>query len=303
MKLGAPVWPFQWHPPYEDAIRRIASLGYTQVELIAWNRQALEEYYTPARVRELRSLISDLGLTLSEFVSSAGAMASASAAERDGVVEYFKRYCAVARELGADTVNTVAPVPFGIRIPPLKQLPVTQIWTAEIPDGLDWQRGWEEFVDTVRRIMAIVEDAGLRYAMEPHPYRYVSNADGMLRLIDHVQSPALGINYDPSHTFPCGDMPQVAIYRLGSRVFHCHFSDNDALTNAHWRPGMGKIDWRAVLKALHQVGYTGTLSVELEDVPDVAHGQTTAGPKFDDEMRKSRKYLLEVSSGLGISWA
>ena len=36
MRLGAPVWPFQWNPPYEEAIRRIASLGFRSVELIAW---------------------------------------------------------------------------------------------------------------------------------------------------------------------------------------------------------------------------------------------------------------------------
>ena len=302
MKLGAPVWPFQWHPPYEDAIRRIAALGYRNVELIAWNRQALDEYYTPDRIRDLRLLMSDLGLSLSEFVSTAGGMASAEAAERDGVVEYFKRFCAVARELGTDTVNTVAPVPFSLRVPPLKNLPVTQVWTVDVPEGLDWGRGWEEFVETVRRVMEVVEHAGLRYAMEPHPYRYVANADGMLRLLDHVPSPALGINYDPSHTFPCGDMPHVAVYRLGSRVFHCHFSDNDALTNAHWRPGMGKIDWRALLKALHEVGFDGTVSVELEDVPEVANSQHAAGPLFDEEMRKSREYLIQVGEGLGFEW-
>jgi sugar phosphate isomerase/epimerase len=246
--------------------------------------------------------MGDLGLSLSEFVSTAGAMASAAAEERDGVVEYFKRYCAVARELGADTVNTVAPVPFSLPAPPLKNLPVSQVWSLEAPAGLDWDRNWHDFVETVRRIMAVVEDAGLRYAMEPHPYRYVANADGMLRLLDHVPSPALGINYDPSHTFPCGDMPHVAVYRLGSRVFHCHFSDNDALTNAHWRPGMGKIDWRALLQALRDVGYQGTLSIELEDVPEVANSQRPAGPRFDEEMRKSREYLLQASEGLGIAW-
>jgi sugar phosphate isomerase/epimerase len=292
--LGAPVWPFQWNPPYEDAVRRIAALGYRHVELIAWNAQALEEYYTPQRIRDLRALMGDLGLTLSEFVSTAGAMASTSAVERRGVVEHFKRFCAVARELGTGMVNTVAPVPFGLKVPPLKNLPIAQVWTLEIPDGLEWQRGWEEFVDTVREIMTVVEDAGLRYAMEPHPYRYVANADGMLRLLDHVPSPALGINYDPSHTFPCGDMPQIAIYRLGPRVLHCHFSDNDALTNAHWRPGMGKIDWAALLKALHDVGFEGTLSVELEDVPEVANSQRSAGPRFDEEMRLSRDYLLDL---------
>jgi sugar phosphate isomerase/epimerase len=273
------------------------------VELIAWDRRALEEYYTPERVRALRALLADLGLSLSEFVSTAAGMSALSAAEREAAVEYFKRFCEVARELGADTVNTVAPAPFGVRMPPLKSLPVTQVWTVEAPAGVDWRRGWEELVETVRRVMVIVEGAGLRYAMEPHPYRYVANADGMLRLLDHVPSPALGINYDPSHTFPCGDMPHIAVYRLGGRVFHCHFSDNDGLTNAHWRPGVGKIDWRSLLQALHETGFTGTVSIELEDVPDVAGGhQPTAGPLFDAEMRLSRDYLLQASDGLGIRW-
>jgi sugar phosphate isomerase/epimerase len=302
MRLGAPVWPFQWHPPYEVAVRRIAALGFQSVELIAWNETALADYYTPARVRELRALMDGLGLQLSEFVSTAAGMASPEAAQRDRVVEYFRRFCAVAVELGADTVNTVAPMPFSLAAPPLKQLPVSQVWTMAIPPGLDWQRGWQEFLDTVRRVVAVVAEAGLRYAMEPHPYRYVSNADGMLRLLDQVPSPALGINYDPSHTFPCGDLPHLAVLRLGDRVFHCHFSDNDALTNAHWRPGMGKIDWRALLSALHTVGFAGTISIELEDVPGVANAQRPATPEFDEEMRASRHYLRYVSGDLGIDW-
>jgi len=199
-------------------------------------------------------------------------------------------------------VNTVAPAPFNLRVPPLKSLPITQTWSIDVPGGLDWQRGWEEFVETVRRVVAVVEDAGLRYAMEPHPYRYVANADGMLRLLDHVPSPALGINYDPSHTFPCGDMPHLAVYRLGDRVFHCHFSDNDALTNAHWRPGRGKIDWRALLQALRDVGFAGTVSIELEDVPEVATAERPAGPAFEDEMWRSVDTLLQAAAELDIAW-
>ena len=37
MFFGAPVWPCKWHPPYDDAIKRIASLGFQGVELIAWS--------------------------------------------------------------------------------------------------------------------------------------------------------------------------------------------------------------------------------------------------------------------------
>ncbi len=302
MQLGAPVWPFQWNPPYEDAVRRIAGLGFRRVELIAWNAAALTEYYTPARVKDLRALMSDLGVQLSEFVGTAGRMASAVRSERNEVVDHFKRLCEVAQALGAPMVNTVAPMPFALSAPPLKLLPVTQRWSMPVPSGLGWDQNWRDFLDTLRSVMAVVEDAGLLYAMEPHPYRYVPHADGMLRVLDHVTSPALGINYDPSHTFPSGDMPHVAIYRLGSRVFHCHVSDNDAVTNAHWRPGMGKIDWRAMLTALRDVGFDGVVSIELEDVPGVANPGKAAGPEFDEEMRRSREALLAASEGLGVDW-
>src|SRR5579862_5963896 len=126
MRIGASVWPFQWNHPYEDALRRISGLGFRSVELIAWRPNVLEEYYTPQRIRELRSIMDGEGLVLSEFVSNASAMASPLAEERDALVEYFKRFCAVARELGTGMVNTVAPVPFKLTLPHLKTLPVTQ---------------------------------------------------------------------------------------------------------------------------------------------------------------------------------
>src|SRR5215212_951056 len=54
MKFGASIWPFQWDPPYEDGISRIASLGFEAVELIGWDRENLHDYYTPKKVKELR---------------------------------------------------------------------------------------------------------------------------------------------------------------------------------------------------------------------------------------------------------
>ena len=62
MKFGASIWPFQWDPPYEDGISRIASLGFEAVGLIGWNRQILQEYYTPKKVKELRTFVGDSGL-------------------------------------------------------------------------------------------------------------------------------------------------------------------------------------------------------------------------------------------------
>jgi len=42
--------------PYEDAIRRIAKLGFKGIELIAWDRKVLDEYYTQKKIGSLRNL-------------------------------------------------------------------------------------------------------------------------------------------------------------------------------------------------------------------------------------------------------
>jgi sugar phosphate isomerase/epimerase len=270
------------------------------VELIAWDRDTLDTHYTPGMIAELRSVLDGEGLVLSEFVSTPRGLASGDPQLRSAAIEHFKRAAEVAKSLGTDIINTVAPHPFELEMRPLVERPVAQTWTVDVPPGLDWSANWAQYVDMTRALCDICEDLGLRYALESHPYRWVCGALSMLRLIDHVGSPALGMNLDPSHMFPMGDMPHVAAYQLAGRVWHCHFSDNDGTTNAHWRPGKGKIDWRALLAALHDTGFTGTISIELEDVPGVGRPGQTATKEFDIENRLSAQYLSDICAELGI---
>ena len=300
MKFGAPVWPFQWDPPYEDTVRRIAKLGFKAVELIAWNRDVMNTYYTPQRIKDLRLLFDDLGVELSEFVSTPPGMASADPAARQAAVDHFKQLVEVGVALGAKLVNSVGPYPFELQFPRIMLKHVYQEWTLEFDPGLDWKQNWADYVVVVRQFCSICEDAGVKYALEPHPYRWMRNAASMMRLIDHVDSPALGMNFDPSHLFPMGEMSEAVIYEVGDRIFHTHFSDNDGTSNAHWRPGKGKIDWKGVLQALHAVGYDGVISIELEDVPGVAKPGQASTPAFDREMLLSKAYLAELGQELGL---
>jgi sugar phosphate isomerase/epimerase len=117
MKFGASIWPFQWDPPYKDGISRVASLGFEAVELIGWNRELLQEYYTSKKVEELRAFVEDAGLEISEFVSTPEGMASPDDKERDRAVEHFKRAVEVAVGLGTGIVNTVSAYPFDLKFP------------------------------------------------------------------------------------------------------------------------------------------------------------------------------------------
>jgi sugar phosphate isomerase/epimerase len=311
MKFGASVWPFKWDAPYDDGIKRIARLGFKAIELIAWDRAALDDYYTPHTIKHLRDMIASEGLALSEFVSTPPGMASPDKRIRDAAVDHFKRQVEVGVALGTNLINSVSAYPFDIRAPHITVLPHVQMFQVDYPPGLDWGQNWLDYVDVIRRCCAICEDAGVKYALEPHPHRYMANAAGMLRLIEHVQSPALGMNLDPSHLFPMGELPNSVVYQLGSRILHCHFSDNDGLTNVHWRPGKGKIDWAALMQALKAVGFDGVISIELEDVPGVSRGRAAmhgaygaavnAGEAFDAENVASVAYLRDMCDRLGIA--
>jgi sugar phosphate isomerase/epimerase len=310
MKFGASIWPFRWDPPYDDGIRRVAKLGFKAVELIAWTQAELNEYYTPQTIRHLRSVLADEGLELSEFVSTPRGMASPDKNVRQQAVDHFKKQVDIGVALGTNTINSVSHHPFELGFPHLTVLPHVQQFVADIPSGLDWRQNWSDYVDTLGQCVQFCVAAGARLALEPHPYRYMSSAASMLRLIDHIPSEALGMNLDPSHLFPCGDLPHMTVYQLGKRIFHCHFSDNDGLTNVHWRPGKGKIDWEALMQALKDVGFDGVISIELEDVPGVsrgvAHTQGAYGAKvfaenaFDQENVAAMNYIKDICTRLEI---
>ena len=67
MFLGVCIWTMMRNPPYEDTIREIADMGFKGVELIGWTEEAYREYYTHEKNKELKKLIADLGLTLTNF--------------------------------------------------------------------------------------------------------------------------------------------------------------------------------------------------------------------------------------------
>ena len=59
-----------------------------------------------------------------------------------------------------------------------------------------------------------------------------------------------------------------------------------------------------MLVALHDIGYDGVLSIELEDVPGRASADhPVAGAAFDRENRMAHDYLAQLAAQLGITVA
>jgi sugar phosphate isomerase/epimerase len=104
-----------------------------------------------------------------------------------------------------------------------------------------------------------------------------------------VPSPALGINYDPSHLIRMGIDPIRFLREFKDRVFHVHGKDARVYPERQYRagwefpadhtpgfgfggvvwrytlPGHGTCDWVCVFEILKAAGYAGCVSIELED--------------------------------------
>ncbi len=311
MRFGASVWPWKWDEPYDGAIRRIGRAGFRATELIAWDDGSFADYYTDQTVSELRKILDDEGMLLSQFVVKTPDLASPDPARRAATVDLFKRGVEKTVALGSPIINTVVHYPLALSFPALMDRPHMQTFSQKVPADLDWAQNWDDYITALRECARAAEDGGIRYSLEPHPFRYGANTEGLLRILEAVDSPAVGVNLDPSHLFPVGDLPHIAVYRLGSRVLHCHFSDNDGETNVHWRPGMGKIDWSHLLRALADTGFNGVISLEFEDIPGVSrgarddhgayHGNVEATAGFEEEYRIALSYLTGLAAGAGLS--
>ena len=82
------------------------------------------------------------------------------------------------------------------------------------------------------------------------------------------------------------------------------------MTNVHWRPGMGKIDWEKVLIALKETGFDGVISLEFEDVPGVSRGvrdvpgvykgNAVATSEFEKEYRLGLAFLTDLATSVGM---
>lgn len=92
-----------------------------------------------------------------------------------------------------------------------------------------------------------------------------------------LPSPALGIEFDPSHLYWQGIDHLRALRECQDRVYHVHAKDTEMLPEHQYRngingrsfrfrlPGYGEINWAHFISALDEIGYTGGVAIEHED--------------------------------------
>ncbi len=146
-------------------------------------------------------------------------------------------------------------------------------------------------VESFGELAPVLEASGAKLVIEgwPGPGALCCTPEGYRALFKEVSSPAMGINYDPSHLIRMHIDYLRFLDEFGSRVFHTHGKDTEVLEGAiyeygteqpptfakprpygamTWRytiPGHGVARWNEIVRLLVEKNYRGAISIELED--------------------------------------
>lgn len=265
MVYSAAVWAFDWAPPYEDAIKAIAETGCKGVELRIHTRDELQSYYTDERCEVLRKLMQDKGLVLTNLNFTPEGASGVGVDARAQAITDFRRVAELAKKLGTGLVTVAASYPFDIKPIDEHYKPSMQIWSVPVPAGADFNKNYADYLDTLRGFAAVCKETGLKMAIETIPLSWARNTDAILRLLEKLGEDNVGVSYDVANITMSGDLAEIFTYRLNKRIFNVQMADNHGVNNAHWRPGKGKNDFNALVRALDDVGYRGPVCLELGD--------------------------------------
>jgi sugar phosphate isomerase/epimerase len=151
----------------------------------------------------------------------------------------------------------------------------------------------ERLARMFREAVKAAADHGIRLAVENH---IDFTADEMLRLLEDVGSPWLGINFDTGNFLRLLDDPVKGMRKLARHVYATHIKDlkvQRGVAADEWYffsctpVGGGLVDNEELARLLRSAGYQGFLAVEIDFLhPDYGNDEDAAVGKSVRELRR-----------------
>ena len=288
MKYAISNWIYG-EEPIEVTFARLRRFGYDGVELTG----------EPDRydAGEVRRLAGDFGLS---FTSIAGMypwptdsrdLANPDPAVRGRAVQYLRRCVDFALGVGAPLVIVV---PSAVsKVAPVGFADDPQAWPVAV------HREWDYAVEAVRAAGEYAGRHGVMLAVEPinrYETFLVTTAAAGLRFVRDVELNSVKIHLDTFHMNIEEADPAEAVRRVGALLINFHVADSNREA-----VGQGHTDFRAILQALKDIGYTGALVLEpLPPVPNpyVAARLRTQADVHDRYAELSIRRLRDLEQAL-----
>lgn len=249
MKISYNTWAyssfFVWVPSYtlDETIKRIAGLGYDGIEIGAAAPHAYPPHLGADRRAQVRDLLQEHGIALSSMLPAPSGgpgnnPASPNIEERRATVEHYKELAELVAFWGGKT---------------LIYLPGWIIFGTSRRQAWAWSR------EVLTEVAHAIAHTGVTLVIEPtsHDTNLCVSADDAIELMQDVNLPNVKLMFDTFHVNYSREVNTDYVYKMGADLKHIHISDNDRLP-----PGMGVIDFPAVVDALIDIEFDGYLTME-----------------------------------------
>ena len=259
----------------ENVFKRASDIGFDGIELVG--EPAIYEIDEINKLKDKYNLniTSICGMHPGPEEDDLRALSHFKAQEREKAVEYVKKCINLAEGVGARSV---------LIVPSLVGQP--ELFSSKEEDI-------NHAISSIKKAAKYAERKGIILTIEPiNRYEVglinsVADAITMAKKIDSDYVKTMGDTFHMQ--IEEGDGIPNAIRRAGNYLQHLHLADN-----TRQAPGMGTMPWREILRALYDINYPGSIS--LEPLPkgkapyDARNGNIPA-EQLDNELKLGYEYL------------
>lgn len=246
LTVGACTYSWLWDRPLQDAVHRIAEMGFKYFELMSTPPHCWPRDYSAADRTGFRRLYESLGLRLTSvnptFLDLN--MASPNPGIREESIRQLRETVQLAHDIGASIV--VAP---GGR----KHLLIAP----------DQSYVWGLVKGALESLLPDCERLGVFFGLE-NGYNVTHTAELMVQMCRDLSHPNLKLVYDVANATMV-ESPLDGLGLVAMDMALLHVSDTDDKVWGHDRIGTGVVDFAAVTEKVKKIGYAGPTIMEIVD--------------------------------------
>lgn len=264
---------------FEEVIDFVAENGMECVELACWPKGKAERRYAGVCHIDVDNLSDEKVNYIKEYTKKRNVEISSLAyypntldadlEKRQVYVNHLLKLIEASSKLGINMVTTfIGRIPSKTTEENLEI--VKEVWTPIIKHA-------EKF-----NVKIGIENCPMLFTNDEWPggQNLMTSPANWRKVFSLLDSPNLGINYDPSH-FIWQQIDYIKpLYEFKDKIFHVHYKDikvyKDKLDDVGIMatplqymspklPGLGDVNWEKYVSALTDIGYTGYTCIEVED--------------------------------------
>jgi sugar phosphate isomerase/epimerase len=245
LPVAASTFPFMYSDTGLDAMKHLASMGYTRFEMMIFPPHCWPVELSAAQRAEYKAAMDGNGWRITSFCYPL-------LDNNPNAPDRIMRRYTLDRYKEAIDLAAEWSCPYVVAIPG----PVNSL----INPPYRWMYDW--FVEGVKELVQHAKGTGVELLVENVPFTFLPTADDMKKVCADI-GPEVGVNFDVCNSAYIKEDPAAAIRMLGALVKNVHISDSGYGDFKHDKLGTGIVQPGPAGAALKEIGYQGVTVLEI----------------------------------------